>query len=97
MITTMRRRRREQQQQPQQQRRRRPQPQQPPTSLLLLVLLLLAPLEAGAFTVDVPAGSSQCFTAGASSGEEVFGNFEVLTEGSYSPVEVTVSERAPVA
>lgn len=57
----------------------------------LLLLLLLAPVqEVGAFTVDVVAGSSECFTAVASSGEEVFGNYEILTEGSYAPVEVTV-------
>lgn len=40
--------------------------------------------------MDVAAGASECFTAVASTGEEVFGNFEVLTEGSYTPVEVTV-------
>lgn len=60
-------------------------------ALLLLGLVLGLILQAGAFTVDVAAGASECFTAVASSGEEIFGNFEVLTEGSYAPVEVTVS------
>lgn len=74
-------------------RRQPPRQQQlTPAPLLLpalLLVVLLVPL-AGAFTVDVAAGASECFTAVASTGEEVFGNFEVLTEGSYTPVEVTV-------
>lgn len=44
-----------------------------------------------AFTVDVPAGRAECFTAVAGEGEEVFGNYEVLTEGDYKPVVVRVS------
>lgn len=83
----------------QQHRRRQPPRQQqltplllPALLLLLLLLLIVAPL-AGAFTVDVAAGASECFTAVASTGEEIFGNYEVLTEGSYAPVEVTVRAR----
>lgn len=77
--------------------RRVPLPSLPLLQLVLLLMLLLAPLqEVGAFTVDVAAGTSECFTAVASSGEEVFGNYEILTEGSYAPVEVTVRVTAVV-
>lgn len=81
----------QQQQQHQPPRHRRPH--QSPRLLLAAALLLLALGMVGparAFTVDVAAGASECFTAVASTGEEVFGNYEVLTEGSYAPVEVTV-------
>lgn len=64
-------------------------------ALVILLLVLVLP-QAAAFTVDVAAGASECFTAVASSGEEIFGNFEVLTEGSYAPVEVTVRGGVPV-
>lgn len=65
-------------------------------STLLSVLFLAVPLGyrspliAMAFTVEVPPGQQQCFTVVASSGEEVYGNFEVLTEGSTAPVVVRV-------
>lgn len=57
---------------------------------LLLLLLLLLPQSTQAFTVEVAPGTSECFVAVATEGDDFLGNFEVLTEGSYAPVEVTV-------
>jgi hypothetical protein len=43
-----------------------------------------------AFTVDVESGSNECFVTVAGKGDELFGNFEVLTEGEMKPVGIKV-------
>ena len=58
------------------------------------VLLALFQQAAQGFTVEVPSGQQQCFTVVSSVGEEVYGNFEVLTEGTVAPVTVRVSTRS---
>jgi len=59
-------------------------------ALVFLLVLLLLPQSAQAFTVEVAPGTAECFVAVATEGDDFLGNFEVLTEGSYAPVEVTV-------
>jgi hypothetical protein len=54
-------------------------------------LALLQMWGGGAFTVDVEPGTSECFAANAGEGDEVYGNFEVLTEGDMKPLSVKVS------
>ncbi|EKU19997.1 transmembrane emp24 domain trafficking protein 2 [Nannochloropsis gaditana CCMP526] len=55
---------------------------------LLLLILLLKP--ATSFTVEVAPGTVECYITVATQGDDFLGNFEVLTGGSYAPVEVTV-------
>lgn len=62
---------------------------------LLLAVVIAFLSKSAAFTVEVPSGEVECFTAVAGEGEEVFGNYEVLTEADYRPLVVRVSQQKP--